>query len=347
MGDQARVTVVIPAYKAEATIRRAIDSVLAQEGVQLETVVVVDGLLDRTLERLEGYDPERVKVLVNEQNRGAQVSRNRGLEAATGDFVMFLDCDDFVEGPLLEGLAKRLGDEGADIAFGPMQVLKEPSGRRKPELHQRCTSPDELFRSWMGDGLMTNPSAIMWRTEFLRRIGGWELRARRNQDGEVVMRSVLMGARCALSRQGRGIYVIHDSSDRVTKRPENLPSALEVGEFLMAIESTAVSDQARREGFARYFYRIALRLYSLGRPDLAKQAMQRARQMGLDLDLRSAAHRWIAKLIGIPFRVRLFRLDSGGAAAWFLLGIAARNISAASSAAARLAARGSSGTAFG
>ena len=98
--------------------------------------------------------------------------------------------------------------------------------------------------------------------------------SRRNQDGEIVMRSVLKGARVTLSRQGRGVYVIHESTDRVTRRPENLPSALQVGEFLMEIPSPAVSDRARREGLSGYFYRIALRLHSFGRPDLARRALR-------------------------------------------------------------------------
>lgn len=329
MGDQARVTVVIPAYKAEATIRRAVDSVLAQEGVEVETIVVVDGRLDRTAEMLAGYDPERVRVIVQEENEGAQASRNRGLEAASGEWVMFLDCDDFVEGPLLRGLAHSLRDAPADIAFAPMQRIREPGGKRLAVVRRDYRSADDLFRAWLGRGETLNPSAIMWRTDFLRRIGGWDVRARRNQDGEVVMRSVLSGARFALSSEGRGMYVLHESADRVTRRPENLPSALEVGEYLMAIPTTAVSDEARREGFAGYFYRIALRLHSLGRPDLAARAWRRASEAGLRPGLLARGHRWIARLVGLPFRLGLARLDSDGIAVWLLLGLAGRNIGGA------------------
>ncbi len=79
---QHDVTVVIPAYKAEATIRRAVDSVLAQPGVNPRVVVVVDGKLDRTAELVSDYPRERVAVIEHPTNLGAAVSRNDGLAAA-------------------------------------------------------------------------------------------------------------------------------------------------------------------------------------------------------------------------------------------------------------------------
>lgn len=300
-----RVSVVIPAYKAEATIRRAVDSVLAQEGVDPEIIVVVDGRLDSTVEQLAGYSRDRVQVLVNEENRGSQVSRNRGLAAASGDFVMFLDCDDFLEGPMLSGLAERLEQGPADIAFGPMQVLKEATGRRLPIVYRSYQSTDDLFRAWMADAKTVAPCSIMWRTAFLRDIGGWNEGVRRNQDGEVVMRTVLRGGRHAVSREGRGVYVHHDSPDRITKRPEYMYSSIDVGEMLLAMESDAVSQEARRRGLAGYFYRISLRFYRTDQAELAEKAIGRARQLGFKGHGGPMWHRVLATLLGLPLRYRI------------------------------------------
>ena len=131
MDDKARVTVVIPAYKAEATIRRAVDSVLAQPGVDTEIVAVVDGVFDRTPQLLASYDPSRVRTLINETNLGPTFARNRGLAAATGEYVMFLDCDDFVEGDMLAGLVRAMRRDEADLGFGPLQILKEGRNVRR------------------------------------------------------------------------------------------------------------------------------------------------------------------------------------------------------------------------
>jgi glycosyltransferase involved in cell wall biosynthesis len=300
-----RVTVVIPAYKAEATIRRAVGSVLAQEGVEPEVIVVVDGRLDNTAQQLENYDPARVKVLVNEQNRGSQYSRNRGLSEAKGEFVMFLDCDDFLEGPMLRGLAARLCAEPADIAFGPMQVLKEATGERRPVIYRSYRSADELFRLWMADAHTVAPCSIMWRAEYLRRIGGWDESIRRNQDGEVVMRTILTGGRFAVSREGRGVYVEHRSPDRITARPENLPSSIDVGEKIFAAQTDVVSARAKREGLAGYFYRISLRFYRTDQIELAERALGRARELGFRGHAGPLWHRASASILGLPLRYRI------------------------------------------
>ncbi|HEV2866502.1 MAG TPA: glycosyltransferase [Allosphingosinicella sp.] len=317
MEQQVRVTVAIPAYKAEATIRRAVDSVLAQEGVAIEVVVVVDGVFDGTVERLEGYGPN-VRVLVNERNSGAQVSRNRGLAEATGEYVLFLDCDDYLEGQMLAPLVERMREGKADIGFAPMQVLKEATGKRRPAILPAYDSADDIFRLWMGHGRVVAPCSLMWRTAFLREIGGWDERVLRAEDREVVIRSILRGGRFAVSDQGRGIYVNHDSPDRLTRRPEILQSSIDVGEIVLATESEFVSPRVKREGLAGYFYRIGLLLQSLGRPDLAAHAMKRARELGRAGPLW---HRAAATMLGLPFRLRILKMQQSGRPVWFLLAL--------------------------
>ncbi|MDT9598897.1 glycosyltransferase family 2 protein [Sphingosinicella rhizophila] len=313
------VTVVIPAYKAEATIQRAVNSVLSQEGVKFQIIVVIDGLLDLTSERLKNYDPALVRVITNEENLGAQVSRNKGLLAASGDYVMFLDCDDFIEGPMLLGLAHKICEDDADIAFGPMRLLKLSGGRERPPIHRSFSSADDLFLSWMGAGRTVGTCSIMWRTSFLRSIGGWNEAVRRNQDGEMVMRSVLRGARFTSSREGCGVYVIHSSADRITLRPENFSSSLDVGEMILAMSSDYVGEDVRRTALGDYFYRIMLRLYATGHPKLAARALQRARDLGHG---RSEWHRPIAALLGLPFRFNIIKLHSPLPFARMLLGLA-------------------------
>lgn len=307
MPGPAPVTVVIPAYKAEATVRRAIDSVLAQQGVEPRVVVVIDGLLDRTRERLDGYDPEAVRVLVNEHNCGAQISRNRGLAETDTEYVMFLDCDDFVEGPLIAGLVSALRDRDADLAIGPMQVMKEDASRL-PTVHLRFDSPENLYWNWLGFGRTVNPSAILWRTSFLRKVGGWNEQVRRNQDGEVILRAVMAGAEFVHSTAGRGIYVHHDSQDRITKRLDVLESRLDVGEQLLGRSSGVISEEVKRGAIARYFYRVAMNCYSRGVSPLGDRALQRARELGFRGHFGPLWHQALAWPLGVKLRYRLTNL---------------------------------------
>jgi len=195
--------------------------------------------------------------------------------------------------------------EKADIGFGPMQILKERHGRRRPPVYRAYDSVDHLFRAWMAEACTVAPCAILWRTAFLREIGGWDEGVARNQDGEVVMRTILRGGRFAVSREGRGVYVHHDSDDRITRRTDNLAALIDVGEAILAFPSSAVGPEARRQGVAGYFYRIALRFYSSGRPDLAESALRRARELGFKGHGGPLWHRLTASLLGLDLRYQI------------------------------------------
>lgn len=95
------ISVIIPVHNGANTISRALDSALSQ-AVELEVIVIDDCSNDHLEEVMEGYcwDP-RVRLLKNEKNLGAAASRNRGVKEARGNFVAFLDSDDYwAEGKL-------------------------------------------------------------------------------------------------------------------------------------------------------------------------------------------------------------------------------------------------------
>ncbi len=90
--NEYTISVVIPAYNAGAYIARAIDSVLAQSRLADEIIVVDDGSTDNTAEVVTRYE-SGVKY-IRQDNAGASVARNTGIEAATGQWIAFLDADD-------------------------------------------------------------------------------------------------------------------------------------------------------------------------------------------------------------------------------------------------------------
>lgn len=88
-----RVSVVIPTWNCERYIAQTLDSVLAQSWKQLQVIVVDDGSSDRTPHIVAGYGD--AVTLVTQRNQGVCVARNRGFEMSDGDFVCFLDHDDY------------------------------------------------------------------------------------------------------------------------------------------------------------------------------------------------------------------------------------------------------------
>jgi len=93
MSYSAKVSVVIPVYNGEAFVAAAINSALTQQYENIEIIVVNDLSTDNTLTVLEAFS-DQIRVINNNENKGASFSRNQGIKAATGDYIAFLDADD-------------------------------------------------------------------------------------------------------------------------------------------------------------------------------------------------------------------------------------------------------------
>ncbi|WP_375493076.1 glycosyltransferase [uncultured Nostoc sp.] len=113
-----KISVIIPAYNSEKTIKQTIQSVLNQTFTNLELIVINDGSQDSTLEVVTQFQDSRIKVF-SYANAGGNVSRNRGLHHAVGEFVSFLDADDLWTPDKLQSQLKALQENAtAKVAYG-------------------------------------------------------------------------------------------------------------------------------------------------------------------------------------------------------------------------------------
>ncbi|MEW6295827.1 MAG: glycosyltransferase family 2 protein [Candidatus Diapherotrites archaeon] len=103
-------SVIIPAFNAEKTIARTLDSVLAQKGKDFEVIVVDDASTDGTRRILEGYK-KKIKIVRNERNKGRSYTRNSGARKARGKTIVFLDSDVTAEKGWLKKLVEPFEEE--------------------------------------------------------------------------------------------------------------------------------------------------------------------------------------------------------------------------------------------
>lgn len=126
-----KISVIIPVYNMENTVGKSIDSVLGQTWTDLELVLVDDGSTDasgRICDEAAARDT-RVKV-IHKANGGVSSARNAGLKAATGDFIAWLDSDDWMEPKALAALMNAIDASGATMAICNYENV-ERSGKRK------------------------------------------------------------------------------------------------------------------------------------------------------------------------------------------------------------------------
>ncbi|TWT25970.1 glycosyltransferase family 2 protein [Planomicrobium sp. CPCC 101110] len=125
MKSKKLVSIIVPVYNAEIYLANCIDSIRSQSYRDIELILVNDGSTDQSGELCEGYAQidERVKV-VHQANSGPSAARNKGIAAATGDFIQFVDSDDFIESDMTEELVKTMGDRNQLVLCGYKKILK-------------------------------------------------------------------------------------------------------------------------------------------------------------------------------------------------------------------------------
>lgn len=114
------LSIIIPAYNAERYIKRTIESVLQQTYQLLQIIIVDDGSTDKTASILNWYAKKDNRIeIIHKENEGLSSARNAGLEKATGNYVFFLDSDDWLEKNYLETCMEVLKKKRVDVLFTP------------------------------------------------------------------------------------------------------------------------------------------------------------------------------------------------------------------------------------
>lgn len=123
------VSVIVPAFEAEDSIRRAVCSALAQTHEDVEVIAVDDASNDGTGEVLASIGDARLRTIRFEENRGPSAARNAGIDAARGEWIALLDADDWWEPERLEHLLTLAAKTGAEMVADDQRLYAEGSSR--------------------------------------------------------------------------------------------------------------------------------------------------------------------------------------------------------------------------
>lgn len=120
------ISIIIPVYNVEKYLRDALDSVVNQTYTNLEIIIVNDGSTDNSLDICNEYAKnDRRIIVISIQNSGAAVARNRGLDCATGEFIVFVDSDDYCPLNSIESLYDSYKNEQVDLVIGNSLTIQD------------------------------------------------------------------------------------------------------------------------------------------------------------------------------------------------------------------------------
>jgi glycosyltransferase involved in cell wall biosynthesis len=208
------VSILIPAYNAEATIADSIKSAIAQTWQRKEIIVLNDGSKDRTEEQARRFS-SKVSV-VSTANQGAAAARNHALRLSHGDYIQWLDADDILAPDKIERqlAALREGDSKRVLLSSPWASFNYRVDRAHfvPTLLWNDLSPVEWLLRKMGKNLHMQTATWLTSRELTEAAGPWDTRLQSDDDGEYFCRVLLASEGTRFVPESKVFYRISPSN---------------------------------------------------------------------------------------------------------------------------------------
>jgi len=267
------ISIIIPYYNAKSYIQECIDSVLRQSYSNIEIIIVDDGSVDNGLEKIS-LTPQL--TIIHQQNAGACVARNSGLKAARGEFVKFLDADDYLEKDCIAlQVEEVLKHDNNTIVYGNFTIVSQNT--LKP-VNTRIAPQNQTATLLFSDLLTTTP---LHRKYMLEAIGGFDTRFKNGQEWNLHVRLAGKGYQFMHMDTNVYFYRVHTADGRISnKRKRHTDSSIahEIDKVRFTGEAlqSAVSGDMRPYISMRYWWvgRLALRH---GLPSFANFAFNEAK----------------------------------------------------------------------
>lgn len=250
------VSVIIPTYNRAHILRRAIDSVLAQESISLELIVVDDGSTDETAELMKEYTDRGVSYFVMPQNGGPAKARNYGVSKARGEYIAFHDSDDEWHPTKLRKQLNALEQADGNIGLVYCSFIKKftdrdvlyPPAEMPMDMKTGTVLDTLLFMPLVGAPTMLVPRAV-WED-----VQGFREELRCFEDWEFTMR---IAARYKVLFVDEVLVTVYQSEDSLVVNSVNAIR----GDFYMLKEfyDCYGTDELRQEKLNRISKRVRTR----------------------------------------------------------------------------------------
>ncbi len=181
-----KVSIIMTVYNGGRFLRDAIESCLNQTYTNLELIIIDDGSFDNSLEIIKSFEDKRIKLLINESNKGQSYSRNIGIKESSGEYIAIMDADDMMYPNRIEKQLNYLKIEGGDICFSWADLIDVDGkiiGDKKTTLNINYLRAKLLFECplihptafWRKDSLIQND---LWYDRYYTYAQDYELWSR-------------------------------------------------------------------------------------------------------------------------------------------------------------------------
>lgn len=176
--EQIKVSVIVPVYNVERYLQRCLDSILKQTEKNIEIICIEDCSTDTSFELLKqiGQNDKRIQIIRNKRNCGLAFSRNCGITIADGEFIMFVDSDDYVPDCAVENMYRIAAERELDLVYGDVEIIPEEgilNAKEQVRIRKgdyKDTDGMQMFAQLVKHREMFGAAwGVLYRTSFIKR----------------------------------------------------------------------------------------------------------------------------------------------------------------------------------
>ena len=167
----SRVSIIVPVYNGGKVLERCVDSILTQDHRDIEVLLIDDGSKDDSYQIMQEYAVKDPRVIaIHKENGGVSSTRNLGLERATGDYVQFMDVDDWLPFDSTKQLVRAMDDSNCDMVISDFYRVIDDNVSRKGSIREGGI----ITRNQYADEMMKTPAdfyyGVLWNKLYKKEI---------------------------------------------------------------------------------------------------------------------------------------------------------------------------------
>ncbi len=167
------ISIIIPCYNAENYIEKCVESILSGSYTDIELIIVNDGSTDGTAGRLQKFSNDKRVIVIHQKNGGEAAARNAGINVATGEYIGFVDADDYIEIDMYYKLYTAMNENDADLAVCNFNLVydKQSTQYLYSKMIDGCVSvQNDVYGYFARFCACPRPNNYVWTKLYKRKI---------------------------------------------------------------------------------------------------------------------------------------------------------------------------------
>ena len=238
-----KVSVIIPVYNAEDYLERCIDSVLNQTYENLEIIAVNDGSKDGSLQILKKKELQDARIhIIDKENQGVSAARNDGLSNAAGDYILFVDADDYIKPEAIDKILKLRDKESSDcVVFGfeaEGNAADDTDVLRELASSEGAKTPEAILQHVLTIDTQKEILGFTWRYLFSRDLITderlrFDTSLKISEDYKFIVEYLLHSEKVAVLPEALYVYVLNDNSSTSKYMPTLNRDMVDVNDWIV------------------------------------------------------------------------------------------------------------------